>query len=832
MKEKIERLSKGIFEYEMPELIVSETELMVVVEEGIRKEGSIRIANSAGQRMKGVLYVTGKILCLSRTDFIGAECEVEYDVDATALQAGEEHVGAINIISDCGECQIPFQIKVIEPSFQSSAGAIRDLFQFANLARFNWKEALELFSSRDFSKIVLQKEPKYRLAYERLVSSADLSNAMEEFLVLVHKKKHCKFFVTESTLDYEASDKNFLENIIIKKEQWGYLNIKITADTPFLSLTKNEITMDDFVNGQAEVGFIIEAEKMKRGVYYTEVVLSGGRTRISIPVTIRKQVPEGTSLFGCSMHRLEYRLTELYLKFRNNEVSSGNYMSESGRLLEAILALLDKVELENTDPVVKARIEEKKYMYEIYRAYLSIVDGKNRGMDDSYDIILSRKSFFERNYRVFYCAVLYLEAMKSRDKKMVEEFAEIIRRNYEQDKKEDILLWFLLYMDKRLESSKLLRYETIKNHCADKRVGQILAFEAAIVWNTEPTVVSSVGNFECRIMQYLIKYKLVSKETALQFAYLSEKSSEQELLQIRLLKQLYSQFAHKDILFTLCKKLIRNNCTGQQENAYYKQGVKEQLRLDRLHEFYIITLDKTANQLIDQQALLYFSMTNFPTEEDAAFIYSYVVRNKDSIPAIYRAYLKKMEQFAVNQMKAGAISGAHAVLYADVLRTSIIDREMAAVLPELIFTYQVECKDTHIQQVCVAHKEEKEVQLVPLELKNGVRQALVQIYTENAEIFLVDKQGCYYQMGQEDKLYRLMHVDNFLKNCYEIGSDNRKLLLHTWEKNKNYNRQDNMTVELQKQISQMEGLREKIEKNPSEPKYVHTKWGVGYYFEY
>ena len=26
-------------------------------------------------------------------------------------------------------------------------------------------------------------------------------------------------------------------------------------------------------------------------------------------------------------------------------------------------------------------------------------------------------------------------------------------------------------------------------------------------------------------------------------------------------------------------------------------------------------------------------------------------------------------------------------------------------------------------------------------------------------------------------------------------------------------------------------LREKIEQNPSEPKYVHTKWGVGYYFK-
>ena len=26
-------------------------------------------------------------------------------------------------------------------------------------------------------------------------------------------------------------------------------------------------------------------------------------------------------------------------------------------------------------------------------------------------------------------------------------------------------------------------------------------------------------------------------------------------------------------------------------------------------------------------------------------------------------------------------------------------------------------------------------------------------------------------------------------------------------------------------------LREKIEKNPSEPQYIHTKWGVGYFFQ-
>lgn len=813
MKEKIERLSKGIFEYEMPELMVSESELDIVVEAGIRKEGSIRIANEAGQRMKGVLYVTGKILELSRTDFIGVECEVEYEVDASTLQAGEEHIGTISIVSDCGECQIPFRIRVTEPSFQTSIGAVRDLFQFANLARSNWKEALELFASKDFSKVVLQKEPKYRLAYEQLAESTDMSQAMEEFLVLVHKKKSCEFRVASQTLEYEAGTQNFMESLVIKKEQWGYLDIRISTDVSYLSLTKEEVTMEDFTNGQAEVGFVIEADKMKRGIYFTELVLSGGRKTVHVPVIIRNHGGEGepATLYGRSMRRLECRLTEQYLRFRNNEISSGTYMAESGRLLEAILALLDKQDMESSDPVIKAQIEEKKYKYELYRAYLSIVDGKNRGSEDAYALALNRKSYFERNHRIFYCVVLYLEAMKSRDKTMVEEYAEIIRGFYEPEKKEDVLLWLLLFMDKRLESSKVLRYETIKKHCREGRISPILLFEAAMVWNTEPMLVSSLTGFECQVMQYLIKYKLVSKEVALQFAYLSEKKTDQETLQIHILKKLYDRFQHKDILHVLCRKLIRQDCRSKSVHMYFKQGVKEQLKLDHLHEYYVLTLDKTANQLIDQQALLYFSFSNFPSEEDAAFIYSYVVRNKDSNPAIYRAYLKKMEQFAVNQMKAGVISNSHAVVYADVLRASIIDREMSVMLPELIFSYQIECKDTAMQSVCVAHKEEKSVRIVPLTLKNGVRQALVQIYTENAEIFLIDEQGRRYLMNQDDKMYRLMHAENFLDTCYEIGSDNRKLLLHMWEKNKNYNRFDNTLIELQKQLTQMEDLREEVQ---------------------
>ena len=52
-----------------------------------------------------------------------------------------------------------------------------------------------------------------------------------------------------------------------------------------------------------------------------------------------------------------------------------------------------------------------------------------------------------------------------------------------------------------------------------------------------------------------------------------------------------------------------------------------------------------------------------------------------------------------------------------------------------------------------------------------------------------------------------------------------KLLNIVWG-NKLHEAGDVRTVEVH-----VRRLREKIEPNPSEPKYIHTKWGVGYYFK-
>lgn len=811
MKEKIERLAKGIFEYEMPELLVSESHLHVYVEAGLKTEGSFCVKNKEGIRMKGVLYVTGKLLVLKDTNFVGTECELLYSVDAKALQAGDVHTGSISIISDCGERQLPFSIHVTDPVYESSVGEIKDMFQFTNLARMNWREAVEFFVSSEFPNITLRKDAKALLAYEQLMESPDKDRALEEFLVFIHKKKRCEFKISQETLELTAGNENYQEQFTVKKEQWGYLHFSVTTTSAHIVPAKTEYVADDFVNGQAEISFVVNAQQMKPGKHYAEIICKDARQEFRVPVVVHKYKDDVTEYPWKSAKKMEHKLFAQYLKFRNNEAAAGVYLAESGRILESLLALLDREAMDGETPEKRAQAESKRQIYELYHAYLAIADTKNKNKEDVYEAALRKRSYFERNGQMrSYCATLYLESMKTRSNPLTTEYADRIRVYYERDRKDALLLWFLLYMDKRMESNRSLRYESIRMHCKSGNYSPILLYEAAAVWCAEPAMVHMLTSFECHVMQYLLKSNMITKELALQFAYLSEKNKENEKLQLHLLKQLYKKFPHKDILSALCKKIIALDCRETRMHGYLQQGVREQLRIDGLYEAYFYTLCRTAETSIDQQALLYFSYSNTLSEEDNAFIYAYVVRNKDNNPAIYRAYLKKMEQFAVNQMKAGVTGDNLSVLYADVLRASIIDREMAQTLPDIIFTYCLECKNAAMESVCVAHKEEKSVYTVPLTVTEGKKSALVPIYTEDAVVFLVDGDGNRYLMTETDKLYRLMHVDNLLEICYEIGSDNRRLLLYIEEKNKNYNTHNKMRIDLQKQLSGMSGIKDEV----------------------
>ena len=64
MKDKVERLAKGMFEYELPEVLVSEEALSVEVSAGETFCGKFSVHNRDLRVMKGVLYSSDEMLVL------------------------------------------------------------------------------------------------------------------------------------------------------------------------------------------------------------------------------------------------------------------------------------------------------------------------------------------------------------------------------------------------------------------------------------------------------------------------------------------------------------------------------------------------------------------------------------------------------------------------------------------------------------------------------------------------------------------------------------------------------------------------------------------------
>jgi DNA-binding response OmpR family regulator len=90
----------------------------------------------------------------------------------------------------------------------------------------------------------------------------------------------------------------------------------------------------------------------------------------------------------------------------------------------------------------------------------------------------------------------------------------------------------------------------------------------------------------------------------------------------------------------------------------------------------------------------------------------------------------------------------------------------------------------------------------------------VRLETQSRRVFVEER-----EINLTAKEYDLLEF--FMKNIGRVY-DRERLLAEIWGQE---NAGDVRTVDVH-----VRRLREKIEENPSEPKYIHTKWGVGYYF--
>lgn len=810
MKEKIERFSKGIFEYQQPEIELSQEVIELFVNEGTVEKGSFIISNQAGTSMKGVIYSTSKFVTVENNTFVGTKNEIFYSVDCSHMEQGSRCEALINIVSDCGERQIPVIVSVMGITCASPVGHIGNVFQFANLARTNWNTAVSLFGTNEFYEAVIKKDDSVKVAYNVLKKNPDQGLAVEEFLCICKKKTECRFFVGTSEINLECDNENFVEKILISKSTWGCLSLKVTTDADFLKPVNENITNEDFINSRYELRLLVDLANAGEGVHTGNVTISNAKHSVKIPVSIRVRSKDDTRKLRLrNIKNYECRIIERYLSFRAGKQTSATFIAESVKLTESALMVIDK---ELTIPGTDTKyFSELKEAYEIYRAYLATVEGRHFRNDELVGNILLRKAEYERKRSRFYPVILYLEALRARNKEITDNNLQIIRRHYEANAGDTLLFWLILYMDKRLEENIDLRYERILRQFVMGDNSPLLTYEAAALVKEQPELLTSGNNDECRIVAFMIKYGMITADVALQFAYCCRKNAGNDSRRLRVLLQLFDLFDDEGILEILCKKLISLDERSAEFHYIFKKACESQLKIDGVYEYFIYTMNGDVSEDIPQNALLYFGYTKDLDEASQELLYAYVIRNKETNKAIYRAYLKNMEQLAVNCLKERKINPLLSTIYADVVGRSLLDSETIETFPDVLFTCSVTSASPEMTGVVIVNKEEKDEQYY--ELVDG--RADVLMYTESCECYLADKEGNRYVYLECGSLNRYLHMQDMLATCYDMGSGNPRLLLYMWERNSRYNTGVESTITLQKQISVISGLNDEILNNCS-----------------
>jgi len=106
------------------------------------------------------------------------------------------------------------------------------------------------------------------------------------------------------------------------------------------------------------------------------------------------------------------------------------------------------------------------------------------------------------------------------------------------------------------------------------------------------------------------------------------------------------------------------------------------------------------------------------------------------------------------------------------------------------------------------------------ERKNRIRVRELEIETESRRAFKNEKE--IYLTAKEFDLLEML-----IENQGKVYS-RENLLEIVWGRDNPS--EDHRPVDVRTVDVHVRRLREKIEENPSDPKYIYTKWGVGYYF--
>lgn len=788
LKEKINLLSKGIFEYGYPDIRVSENRLDLEVEAGSRFSGEFAVYSTNGVEVRAKVFSSNKQMHCEETDIIGTDNQIHYTFTAENMESGDKSEGHISIISNGGEIQIPYSVLVRSPYCMTSIGEVGDLEEFTELASEHWQEAVNLFKSKEFSRVFLVNKLHAHM-YEKLMRGRNVNQALEEFLYSLKKKERLSISVRQREIIQNNLKEALSDKLVLEKNDWGYQEIYVHAEGDFLSVYKKRLTTQDFLGSYYELEYFINPDFLRPGKNNGKIILKTFSQTIEIQVSCSQDVYREVDEPVAFTKKAICQICTRYLKWKAGKIDKEQWIRET------------------REEVDGCRNRSDDIRYALLEAHFLLTIGDENGAEQILEHIKERE--LRRESLLQYSYYLYITTLYRKEPDYIHYVVQKLHELYETQCDRWEVLWMLLQIDERLKLSASQVFKMIKAEFNKGCHSPFMYQEALRYANENPALVRELDAFEIQLLTWGTRYDALSIELIYQYADLSVREKFYHPLVLRSMMRLCEKNESKELLLAVCSILIKGNKDEKIYNSWYLKGILQSLKVTRLYEYYMMSLDETKVKELPTAVLYFFNYNNQLDWTHKAFLYRYVVEHKKKYERIFASYDNIMKAFTFEQLSLGNIDMNLAYLYKFYLTKDKMNLKFAKELPNIMFKYQVQCEHPGIINVIVTMREINKEFVYPL--ISG--KAYVDIFMDEYNIMFEDADGNRYVRTVDYTLDKLMDDSEFIKECYEFYPESAKVLMNRSERALKYQLIDDTSVDIFKRTLKISLIRNEYRKN-------------------
>ena len=792
MKKTIEELLSGKFRYEHPQLIFSQDKIEVTLKAGDVYKGELYFGAEDDQRIRGYITSSNRRVVPGIEKFSGTAVRLQYGIDGVGMRPGERHEGWICFTTNIGEYKLPFLIQTEKAELKSIAGEVPDMDTFAEIAKDDFKEAYRIFTDSKFELLLKDADKKEKALYRGLSRQPVTFQNVEEFLIGTGRKEPVKIELKADHNSFYDISESVRESFVIQKSGWGHLRLDVETKGDFLEVSRHVVTDEDFIGSYYQVEYVIHKERLKKGRQFGEIIVKSPYQQLTYQITasVEPKVQLRTEIH-VKRHKLE--LLRDLLEYSCRRMDSKTWIGSSR-------FVINQLKEEGCDYPE----------YQIYEAYLLYMEGE---VEQAREILKTFKNQnFTRENLELAGAYLYLCFLTGlyKDK---EQAARRLRNFFLQ--KEDSFLLFKLWLEMNPEDqgspSRLvfMMEELFDRGCRSP----FLYLEAWNYISNDTSLLHRMSSFWTQVFLFAGQKGLLTEELVMRFAYLTGYEREFSRSMYRALALGYDAFESDDTLEAICRYIMLGDPRKQEYFRWFSLAVEKGIRLTRLYEYYVETMDTSYQRELPKPVLMYFTYNNTSLGDDKkAFIYASIIGNKERQPQTYADYRDHMKVFAMRKAKEGRMNENYAALYQEFLNSPKTEGQ-AELLAQKMFTCRLYCDDRKIRYVIVRHEQLREEENYPC--IHGV--AYPRIYTDDAVILFQDEKQRRYAATVDYNVKKLFNEREMIDKVLAFDIEEKGLVLHCSENAE----PDALNLKVFQRIPDTEGFSDEYQRNIREKLLVY-----------